>query len=98
MFDWGSSRPIRALWLPEGFFGAFHRIGRELRLPLTSTLIDLYTQYRFPQSKLPQLAAEFSTISTHLDKPLSEAARFAAGLVLAGVQSSLSVDALIEGP
>ena len=98
-FDWSSSStPLRALWLPEDFFGAFYRTGRELRLPLTSRLINLYAQYRFSRDELPGLAAELSNISGHLGEPISEAARLAAGLVLEGLRSSQPVDVLVEGP
>jgi hypothetical protein len=98
VFEWRSSTPVRALWLPEDFFGVFYRTGRELRLPLTSTLTDLYSRYGFSRAELPQLATEFSEISRHLDPPLSEAARFVAGLLLEGVASSRPLDAIIEGP
>ena len=97
-FEWRTSSPIRALWLPEGFFGAFYRTGLELRLPLTATLTNLYSRYRFSRPELPRLAAEFSAISHHLNPPLSEAARLAAGLALEGAASSRPLDAIIEGP
>ena len=96
--DWTSSSPLRALWLPEDFFGAFQQAGRELRLPLISTLDNVYDRYRFSSRELPALAAELSLIRGHLREPLSEAARLAAGLVLEGVRSSQPVDVLIEGP
>ena len=97
-FNWQTAKPIRALWLPEDFFGGFYRTARELRLPLSSTLSNLYSTYRFPSSDLARLAEEFSVIGGHVGYPLSEAARLAAALLREGLRFSTPVDVLIEGP
>ena len=97
-FDWSSAGPVRALWLPEDFFGAFHRAAVQLRLPLVSTLVNLYARYRFNREDLPQLAAEFSAIEAHLSPPLSDAARIAAAFLNEAAASDRTLDAIIEGP
>ena len=97
VLEW-SSNPVRALWLPEDFFGAFSRTAQELRLPLTSTLTDLHSRYRFSREELPLLTSEFEEISRHLDPPASRAAGLVAALLREGEESSRLLDAIIEGP
>ena len=97
-FDWKQSKPLRALWLPEDFFLAFHRAGVDLKLPLLAKLNNLYAQYRFGSSELAPLSNEFAGISGQFSAPLSEAALLASSFLAEGASAHDKVDAIIEGP